>query len=150
MIQYVKGDIFKSNTDVITNPTNSVGIMGAGLAAAFMEKYPIECNAFNDYSVTSYINNKKLTLIAPMIFSLPDSQYKILMFPTKIHWKNSSQYEYLETNLPLAKDALIHLGTPSVSFPALGCGYGGLEKSKVFTLIEKYFSDYSNIVKVYE
>ena len=39
MIKYVSGDIFNSKADVIVNPVNLVGVMGAGLAKQFKERY---------------------------------------------------------------------------------------------------------------
>lgn len=40
MIQYVQGDIFESGASILVNPVNCVGVMGAGLALQFKQRYP--------------------------------------------------------------------------------------------------------------
>jgi O-acetyl-ADP-ribose deacetylase (regulator of RNase III) len=41
MIQFLTfGDIFESNADLLVNPVNCVGTMGAGLAKLFKNRYP--------------------------------------------------------------------------------------------------------------
>ena len=40
MIEFVKGDIFESHCFAAVNPVNCVGVMGAGLAKQFKERYP--------------------------------------------------------------------------------------------------------------
>jgi hypothetical protein len=39
-IRYQTGDIFTSSAQVIVNPVNCRGVMGAGLARAFKQRYP--------------------------------------------------------------------------------------------------------------
>jgi O-acetyl-ADP-ribose deacetylase (regulator of RNase III) len=57
----------------------------------------------------------------------------VIYLPTKIHWKNPSQYAYINASLSdliyqlLTKDYNIF----SIAFPAIGCGLGGLEWEKV-------------------
>lgn len=40
MIKYVEGDFFDYDTDIRINTVNCVGVMGAGVALAFKNKYP--------------------------------------------------------------------------------------------------------------
>ncbi len=44
MVTYKTGDIFKSPAQVITNTINCVGVMGAGLALEFKNRYAHSCN----------------------------------------------------------------------------------------------------------
>jgi O-acetyl-ADP-ribose deacetylase (regulator of RNase III) len=126
------GNIFQSECQCITNPTNSIGVMGGGLAAAFMSRYGLECEAYNRRCIKAQMNG--LVLLAPELVKTEGDRY-LLMFPTKIHFRNPSQYEYLQTNLPKAFDTLEKAGIHSVAFPKLGAGLGGLDPGVVVNLI---------------
>lgn len=40
MLEFVKGDMFDSPADIRVNTVNCVGVMGAGVALAFKQRYP--------------------------------------------------------------------------------------------------------------
>lgn len=40
MLEFVKGDFFDFDADIRVNTVNCVGVMGAGVALAFKNKYP--------------------------------------------------------------------------------------------------------------
>lgn len=40
MIRYIDGNLLESDAEALVNPVNCVGIMGAGLAKQFKDKYP--------------------------------------------------------------------------------------------------------------
>ena len=44
MIEFVTGDLFSYEANVRVNTVNCVGVMGAGVALAFKNKYPNMCN----------------------------------------------------------------------------------------------------------
>lgn len=46
MIIYSSGDIFSMDVEAIVNPVNCNGIMGAGLAKQFKERYPENFNKY--------------------------------------------------------------------------------------------------------
>jgi len=47
MIKFVKGDFFDYEADIRINTVNCVGVMGAGVALLFKNKFP---DMFKDYS----------------------------------------------------------------------------------------------------
>ena len=57
MIEFVKGDIFESHCFAAVNPVNCVGVMGAGLAKQFKERYP---QMFKDYKKRCDYNEMKI------------------------------------------------------------------------------------------
>lgn len=129
------GDIFHSECLAIVNPVNSIGVMGAGLAAAFNKRYPLECRAYNLLCRKFQQDSKTgTTLLPPTLVEAAGDRW-LLMFPTKIHWKNPSEYGFLETNLPLAFKALADGGITSVAFPKLGAGLGTLDPNMVVGMI---------------
>jgi O-acetyl-ADP-ribose deacetylase (regulator of RNase III) len=145
MITCKSGNIFESKCEIKTNPVNSVGVMGKGLPLTFKKKYPEECRHYNDYCLSYQMNYRKHRLMVPMLYK----EAGILMFPTKIHWLNPSEYSFISDGLDETKSLLIKNGSPSVAFPALGCGLGGLDFQKVLDMIERVYYDYTNTVEVY-
>lgn len=143
-----KGNIFESKYDIIVNPTNSIGVMGKGLAAKFKEEFPVECEEYNKLSKEYQKKRQHPVLMYPIIFDT--TPYNILMFPTKIHWKYPSEMRFIETGLDACKTLLKNYREPlSIAFPMLGCGLGGLKKKEVARLIYQKFSDYEGLVELY-
>jgi O-acetyl-ADP-ribose deacetylase (regulator of RNase III) len=93
-MKFIKqGDIFESSCEVIANPINCVGVMGGGLALAFKKKYPEHFETYKKMCQNGEIKVGELYVIDG------DEKHKVLLFPTKIHWKNPSLMEYVESGL---------------------------------------------------
>lgn len=134
-------DIFTYDCEAIINPVNCVGVMGAGLAKKFKDKYPdVFLTYFNACKQEDL--SKKLKIGTCLTVKANDGKY-IIHFPTKDHFKDPSKMEYIELGL----DALIrhvkHFNIKSVAIPALGSGLGGLNWSNVKPLILKKLDDLS-------
>ena len=96
MIEFVTGNFFDYDADIRVNTVNCVGVMGAGVALMFKNKFPA---MFNDYYRACKEN--KVAPGIPHIWEEVDlfSSLIIINFPTKVHWKNPSEYEYIEKGL---------------------------------------------------
>lgn len=130
-INYIYGDILTANTEIIVNPVNCVGVMGAGLALEFKRHYP---NYYSDYAVKCRMGRIRLGYVD--FYTLPNQRI-ICSFPTKNHWRDKSNITDIENGLiNLSK----RIGTMSISFPKLGCGLGGLKWSDVNELIKVHFN----------
>lgn len=148
MIKYVEGDFFDYDTDIRINTVNCVGVMGAGVALAFKNKYP---SMYREY--VSVCKNNQIEPGKPHVWNSGDLFSKsltIINFPTKIHWRNNSEYEYIEKGLQWLEEYLQDKQDMSISLPALGCGHGGLDWSRVKKLIEKYLSNSPAEILVFE
>lgn len=148
MIKYVEGNFFDYDTDIRINTVNCVGVMGAGVALAFKNKYP---DMYREY--VSVCKNNQIEPGKPHVWSSGDLFSKaltIINFPTKIHWRNNSEYEYIEKGLQWLQEYLQDKQDMSISLPALGCGHGGLDWSRVKKLIEKYLSNSPTEILVFE
>jgi hypothetical protein len=129
--------------------------MGAGLAKVFMSLHPLQCRAFN--IVSSRMQKNPNFLLPPLIIEndfiktdiLP---YDICFFPTKIHWKDKSKLEYIETNLDKLFVKLKEKNKKSIAMPYLGCGLGGLDNKTVYDIIKiKYkTSCWDGILELWE
>lgn len=140
MIKICKGNIFNSKCQALVNPVNCVGVMGAGLALKFKQKFP---NNFSSY----YHACKNDKLKPGMIHAFQEkSDLCILNLATKAHYRENSKVKYILNGL----DSLtiwLHLydGIKSIAIPAIGCGLGGLNWLRVKRLIEMAFEDYPEI-----
>ena len=142
MIRYVKGDIFNSQMETIVNPVNCVGVMGKGLALEYKRRYPT--------LFLSYKSACARKLIIPgRVYVSNQLDKKVMLFPTKDHWKDPSKYEYIDSGLSYFAKNYKDLNIQSYAFPRIGCGLGGLDWEKVKVLIEKHLGDLDIEIEVY-
>ena len=79
---------------VLVNPVNCVGIMGAGLALHFKERYP------NNFA--NYVSHCKKPGMRPgdiLFFEEDEEEITIANLATKDHWRHKSHIEYIHTGL---------------------------------------------------
>jgi len=148
LIEYVSGNFFDYKADIRINTVNCVGIMGAGVALEFKNRYPEMFKAYVRICKENGIEPGK-----PYVWEEYDlfSRCIIVNLPTKIHWKNPSEYEYIEKNLIwLGKFLMDKNEDIVVTLPALGCGHGGLDWSIVKKQIEYYLGDVKAKILVFE
>jgi O-acetyl-ADP-ribose deacetylase (regulator of RNase III) len=133
MYEYRKGDIFESGCEAICNPCNCLGIMGAGLAAAFKKRFP-QMNK-------DYIKICRAKALKPGLLHIwrnPEGNPKyIINFPTKDDL-SPSKLEYITSGLDKLKEVVGKYNIKSIGIPALGSGLGGLPWGVVKTHIENF------------
>lgn len=133
MIEYRQGDIFESGADLLVNPVNCKGIMGAGLALQFKKRFPENYAAYRQYCLEG-----KLKPGGTFVFE------SIVNLATKDDWRKPSQLEWIESGLASLSTRSVLLAALfrnpyTVALPALGCGHGGLKWEQVKPMIEIYF-----------
>lgn len=126
-----KGNIFNSDCEFLVNPVNCVGVMGKGLALEFKNKYPLNFEIYKKACDNASFNIGNL-LIVPV-----DNKF-IVNFPTKKHWRNKSDLEFIKIGLEELKVAIKDFNIKSIAIPKLGCGLGGLDWNEVFDLIKDF------------
>lgn len=144
MVTFVKGDIFKSPAQVLTNTVNCVGVMGKGVALEFKNRYP---QMFGDYKLKC--DQGEVKPGQPYLWE--DDSAQVLNFPTKRHWRDNSLLQDVEDGLKYLAASYEKMGVQSLAMPALGCGLGGLKWSDVQPLIAKHLGSIPDLdVYVYE
>lgn len=139
----ISGDLFDVGAEVLVNPVNTVGAMGAGLAKQFATRWP---RMLHDYvracragelqpgTVHAWRNPAALQAVPTVPHAADDRRWDpfwvsprwIVNVPTKRHWRDPSRLADVEQGLA-ALAAWIEATEPSwVAVPALGCGLGGL------------------------
>lgn len=144
-----RGNIFNSECEYLVNPTNSIGIMGAGLAKQFATQYPTVCNEYNIWSKRENSRNvllfNHLKLLPVRIYNTEDK--KIVMFTTKVHWRNNSHVDYITKSFLSLKEQL--KGDESIALPYVGAGLGGLSKEEVEKIIFEMMKDHDGKVELW-
>ena len=123
------------------NPVNAAGVMGAGLALAFKERFP---NNFFAYRTACELGRVRVGTVH--IADLGDALPVIINFPTKHHWRDEgSDLSSIRTGLDSLVAEVKKRNLRSVAIPALGCGLGGLEWGNVLPLIERAAGDLPDV-----
>ncbi|MEW5911010.1 MAG: macro domain-containing protein [Thermodesulfobacteriota bacterium] len=133
MIHLAKGNILKSNAEALVNTVNCVGVMGKGIALQFKKAFPDNYKAYEKACKGNKVKPGKMFIFKTGEMYNP--KY-IINFPTKIHWKGKSKYEYIEAGLEDLKKQIIRRRIASIAIPPLGSGLGGLNWNRVRSMIE--------------
>ncbi|WP_321426062.1 macro domain-containing protein [uncultured Bacteroides sp.] len=151
MIKFVQGNFFDYEADIRINTVNCVGIMGAGVALQFKNRYPEMNMEYVRLCSQRVIRpGKPHVWISKNLFSNSEEDIIIINFPTKDHWKNPSEYSYIEDGLKWLREYLEDKPNSTITVPALGCGHGGLDWEKVKKMIFDYLSDLETSILVFE
>jgi O-acetyl-ADP-ribose deacetylase (regulator of RNase III) len=144
MIEFTKGNMFARPVDARVNTVNCVGVMGAGVALAFKKRYP---DMFREYQLECMANR-----VVPgrlHVWKGRDGEW-VINLPTKRDWQDPSRYEDIASGLEALRSYLSGQGAISVALPALGCGHGGLDWSRVSAMIKEALSGLDAHIFVYE
>lgn len=126
------GDIWSTKAGMVVIPINTVGVMGCGLAKDCKERFP---HVYEDYRKRCKAGNWSPEHLH--VYWITDS-YSLLLFPTKIDWRNGSPLDLVEANLEKLGRCLERFPLNELHVPPLGCGAGGLKIPVVRNLVETY------------
>lgn len=132
-------NILESQVDAIVIPVNTVGVPGAGLAKQAADRYPEMVIKYREYCARCILQPG-----SPQVITEPR---KMILFPTKIHWKDKSNIRWIIDGLDTLRkqDGMF----TSIAIPPIGCGLGGLNWADVKPEIESAFEDSLCEVHIY-
>lgn len=145
MIEYTDGSIFESGCEALVNPVNCVGVMGAGLALQFRQRY---ARMFIEYKRSCTRGLLRPGSVQPVKVSSDNPQW-VLNLATKDNWRDPSQMAWVEKGLDDLKRFVLSANIQSVAIPAIGCGYGNLDWLDVKPAIEQRLGDLAIRVVVF-
>jgi hypothetical protein len=151
------GDIFSHPSDVLVAPVNcQPGVMGAGLALAFAQKFPglrlrhRECCLDGSLAigkpklVRSVIRAERVETELPLEFGYIQRDFvptNVVLFPTKDRPYDRSKLSWIWRGLGGLYTVIesYSMDLPcTISFPALGCGLGLLPFGQVHDVIQSW------------
>lgn len=137
-LEFIKGDILKSDAHCLVNPCNSEGIMGKGLALQIKLKYPEVYQSYKTYCSKGFLKPGDYHVYWFQV--IKDPPYVIFNLPTKKDWRSQSQYYWIAFGLMnLAYFLSSWPELDSVAIPSLGCGLGGLNYKNVKQIIIDWY-----------
>lgn len=141
MIVYIKnGDILTSKAQAIVNCVNTHGVMGKGLALLYRKKYPDMFTAYRRACLDNKVKTGSMHL-----WKVPNQDKWVVNFPTKDHWRNPSQMEWIISGLQNLVEIVKEKGFTSIAIPAIGCGLGGLPfylvKKEIMKIHDEFWQD---------
>lgn len=139
MIKYLTGNLFDSNAEAFVNTVNTVGIMGKGIALQFKKLFPSNYKIYKDICKN---NDFKIgQLIVTQDQNTITGEKTIINLPTKKHWKNPSEYGYIEKGIDELIKIIDEKKIKSIAIPPLGSGNGGLQWFKVKEILNSKLSN---------
>jgi len=148
MIKFITGNIFESKAEALINTVNTVGVMGKGIALQFKKEFSYNFKEYAKACKEGKIGIGKLFVTKDRNLDL--GERIIINFPTKKHWKNPSEYSFIEEGLVDLKKVIEQYEIKSLAIPPLGAGNGGLHWSKVKEILIETLSDLSIDIEIYE
>lgn len=137
MIQYINGDIFSTDCDVICHQTNCRGRWGSGIAVDMKKRFPKAYNAYSKHCKIS--GNKLLGCIQPI---LCEDAIVMNLFGQDGYGREKikyTDYDALDSCFKKAHDyCSVYNYTIAVPYK-IGCGYGNGDWNVVLKIIKKYF-----------
>ena len=146
-IEFVEGDILSTKLDILVNPVNCCGVMGAGLAAKIKEMYPEVYSSYLTHkSIGDLTTGNTIIVVAE---SDKNARY-IANLPTKDDYRKSSKIEFVSSGMESLVSKVSNIYKTNnirvIGVPALGCGLGGLNWEDVKdVIVEKALASPSEI-----
>jgi O-acetyl-ADP-ribose deacetylase (regulator of RNase III) len=148
MHEVMSGDLFASKATVLVNPVNCVGVSGAGLAKLFAKRFPSAQREYERYCNEGRLKPGVLFVQPPLPLDRSGGK-TVIYFPTKRHWKESSNIRDLSMGLAELRREIVSSEYRHVAVPALGCGLGGLDWDEVRPIMETYLKGLRARVDIY-
>ena len=124
MIRFVKGDLLEAPEEAVVNAVNTAGVMGKGLALLFKKRFPENFHAYESACRAGTVKVGSMFVTTNPELTGPRW---IINFPTKQHWRQPSDIEWINSGLVDLKAVILKEKIRSIAIPRLGCGLGGLE-----------------------
>lgn len=140
-MEYIYGDIFDSNCNILVNSINSQGVVNSRLNLQFVKKYP---NLLQ--SCKEKCNNSAIFPGKPYIH--PTRENDIMNVLIRIKENSKSHLTFISHNLCFIRGYIMDTNS-SIALPALGCGSGGLKWKDVNELYNVYLKDLDNKIEIY-
>lgn len=132
-------DILNAEEQTIVCTTNVVGAMGRGIALSVKKRYPHVYKCYRHHFESGMMTPNTLINVP-----IADNRY-ILLFPTKVHWRQPSTVTQIQYNLLKLASCYKALNIESLALPPLGMANGWLKTPDKKLVLECCYDALSNI-----
>ena len=143
MIRYIKGDITKSNCDIICHQVNCQGAMNSGVAKAIREKWPEVYEQYKDLCKKQEQTICLLGTMQPVEIQKNPTRYVVNLFAQQYYGFNGirfTDYEAFYNSIANLSVQLASNPDKTIAFPyKIGCVRGGANWNIIKTMIEEVF-----------
>jgi len=141
-VQVRDGDIFADPAEVWVNAVNCVGVMNAGIAKQFRQRFP---DYFADYYTKCYHGKLELGrvdyyAVAPTRVAAPPPLF-IVSFPTMLNPGEVARGDDLKAGMKSLKDFCDAYKIDYLAIPALGCGIGQFDFANLEDIVLHTFEN---------
>ena len=145
MVRYIKGDITKSDCNIICHQVNCQGVMNSGVAKAIREKWPIVFQSYKAWCDRASNDTKVLMgKFQAIKVDGTTSKYVINLFTQQFYGYDGirfTDYEAFYCALSDIRDDLKEYPRLTIAFPyKIGCVRGGANWNIIKTMIEEVFA----------
>src|SRR5688572_9765584 len=116
MMRFTQGNLLDADVDAVVNTVNTVGVMGKGIALMFKERFP---ENFSAYAAACKSGEVQVGRMFVQAGAELDGPRLIINFPTKKHWRQPTQVEWIEAGLVDLKRVIRSKGIRSIALPPL-------------------------------
>lgn len=120
-ILFVEGDLFSSPDPAIAHGVNMRGVMGAGIAKEFRDKFP---QMYGTYK--ALCEHDAVSEMGVLPWKVKDGQYVMNIF-SQLEPGPCARLEWIEHGLLVSCEFLISRGIHRMSIPWIGAGIGGIK-----------------------
>ena len=142
MMKFLQGNLLDAQAEALVNTVNTVGVMGKGIALMFKTAFPANFRAYEAACKANEVRVGKMFVTENRTF---DGPRWIVNFPTKKHWRQPSQLDWITEGLNDLKCFIREHEISSIALPPLGAGNGGLDWADVKSEIKRAFADLEDV-----
>ena len=145
MIRYIKGDITKSDCDIICHQVNCQGAMNSGVAKAIREKWPEVYEQYRTLCKRQDGSGWLLGVMQPVEIQYIPPRYVVNLFAQQYYGYEGARYTDYEAFYNSISHLALELAVApekTIAFPyKIGCVRGGANWNIIQTMIEEVFED---------
>jgi O-acetyl-ADP-ribose deacetylase (regulator of RNase III) len=143
-VEYRSGDLFSTESKALAHGCNCQGVMGAGIAVKFKERYP---QMFEHYRQGCVMMRYQPGDV--MVYHHNPTGVYVFNLMTQPKPGRTAKLEYIRSALKKALWRCEQDKLPALAMPRIGAGLGGLEWEKVQEVIEELGKETPVTILVY-
>lgn len=146
-IHWVRGNLFANEfgAEALGHGCNCKGVMGAGIAVGFKERYP---EMYEEYRRRCLASPSEFEL-GSVFFWRSESQPGVFNLATQLKPGKHAELHAVEQSLCQMGIMAEQLGIRSIAIPKIGCNLGGLQWEIVREIVTRVFGTWQGDLFVY-